>query len=85
MHSKHHQKFVSKLLLGFLLISAAILLISYISFIKSRPREWYIWTAGCIVLLNSGLYFLGTAMIHKVKSDFTKRQKRKYDKPGENS
>jgi hypothetical protein len=63
-------------MLGFLLISLAILFISYISFLKSRPEEWYIWAAGAIVLFNSGLYFLGIAFIHKVKSDFSRKKKK---------
>jgi len=76
MHSRHHQQFKTKLILGFLLVSAAILLISYVSFMKKPAHEWYIWTGGAIILVNSGLYFIVSAVVHKVKSDFSKRKKK---------
>ena len=61
-------------MMGFILITAGILLIAYISFMKAR-YDWYFWAAGVVLLVNSGLYFLGVAFTHKIKSDLIRKQR----------
>jgi hypothetical protein len=63
--------------IGLLLNAAGILAICYISFLKSKPEEWYIWAFAAMVLINGGLLCLGSAVIHKVKSDLIRKQKQK--------
>ena len=77
MSNKHHQKFINKLLMGFILITGGILLIAYISFIKSHHDDWFIWAAGSVVLITAGLYFRGVAFTHKIKSDLIRKQRSK--------
>lgn len=63
--------------LGFLLIATGIASIIYP--IYNRPRqEWMIWGGSSIVIIITGLVFLGSAYIHKVKSDLIKRGRPRY-------
>jgi hypothetical protein len=68
---------VTRLLAGLTLVSGGILVIFYISFLKSKPQEWYVWAAVSLILTNTGLYLLGNAFVHKVKADLIRRQKQK--------
>lgn len=79
MSNTHQEKFVTKMLVGFAFISTAIFVILYAAFERSRAREedWYFWGIVASILLNTGLYFLVTAFVHKVKSDFIRRQKQR--------
>jgi hypothetical protein len=43
---------------------------------KQPPNEWFMWSVGATLLINLGLFFLGTSIIHKVKADIKKRQKK---------
>jgi hypothetical protein len=75
MSNSHSEKFLSKLLIGFVFITAAILSILYASFEKSATDDWYLWGIVASLAFNLGLYFLLEAFVHKVKSDLIKRQK----------
>lgn len=77
MTNKHREKYISRLFAGFILISGGILVLLYTSFLKDRQEEWYFWAAATIILLNTGLFLLGSAFVHKVKSDLIRRQKQK--------
>jgi hypothetical protein len=79
MTNKHRQKYLIQLLVGMGLISCGILVIIYTSFLESQQRqgEWYIWAASAMVLVNGGLFILGNAFVHKVKSDLIRKQKQK--------
>jgi len=65
--------------MGMGLVSGGILVIIYTSFLESKDRqgEWYIWAAAAMGLVNGGLYILGNAFVHKVKSDLIRKQKLK--------
>lgn len=77
MTNRHRQKYISRLLIGCGLNTLGLLAICYISFIKSKPEEWYLWAAASVVLINAGLLALGSAVVHKVKSDLIRKQKQK--------
>jgi len=79
MTNRHRQKYILQLLVGMGLISGGILVIIYTSFLESQDRqgEWYIWAGAAMALINSGLYILGNAFVHKVKSDLIRKQKQK--------
>ncbi|MBC7947596.1 MAG: hypothetical protein H7Y42_06930 [Chitinophagaceae bacterium] len=77
MTNRHRQKYISRMLIGFGFITPGILSICYISVLKSKPEEWYLWAAAAIVLINGGLLCLGSAVIHKVKSDLIRKQRQK--------
>ena len=77
MTNRHRQKFIIRLLVGLGLISGGILVILYISRLNEVQEEWYIWAAVAIALINSGLFLLGSAFVHKVKSDLIRKQKQK--------
>jgi uncharacterized membrane protein HdeD (DUF308 family) len=72
MANKHFKRWLLKMPLGFLLIATGMAAIIYP--IYKRPREeWMIWGGSSIVVFIIGLLFLGSAYIHKVKSDLIKR------------
>ena len=77
MANKHYKKWWLQLPVGFLFVSAGILAIVYS--LDIRPNdEWPVWVIISIVLVNIGLGFLGSAFIHKIKSDLIRRERSKY-------
>ncbi len=75
-NNSHHEKYFSKLLVGFLSLIGCILIIFYSVFEKGATKgDWYFWAIVAAFLLCSGIYFSLSAFVHKVKSDFSKRQK----------
>ena len=77
MSSDHGEKFVTKLLVGFGLVTAAVFLIYFIIFNKLMKNDWYYWGIATAILFNAGLYMLVSAAVHKMKSDMIRRQKTK--------
>ena len=80
MPNKHERKIIPNFLIGIVLVSAGILLIIYYvqSQLKQINKDLII--AGIVVLINAGLYFWGSAFVHKIKSDLIRRQKRQEHK-----
>ena len=68
------------MLMGFFLVSVGTLLIIYD--IKSQLPELnkYLIGAAIVIMINAGLYFWGSAFVHKIKSDLIKRQKNHKEK-----
>ena len=75
MSNNHQEKFITKMLIGFALITAGILLIVFIAFDRLKTEDWYFWGIVASIVINTGLYLLVSAFVHKVKSDLIKRQK----------
>ena len=75
--NRHRQKYLVSLLSGLGLVSGGILVIIYASFLKDRRDEWYLWGAVAIIFVNSGLFLLGNAFVHKVKADLRRRERQK--------
>jgi hypothetical protein len=76
MPNKHYQKWLLQMPIGFLLISAGVLVLMYAAN-KRASDEWLIWGIVSLTILNAGLGILGNALIHKVKSDLMRRQRTK--------
>jgi uncharacterized membrane protein HdeD (DUF308 family) len=77
MANKHFKRWLLKMPLGLLLIAAGLAAMIYS--VYKRPREeWMIWGGSSIVAFIIGLLFLGSAYIHKVKSDLIKRGRPRY-------
>lgn len=77
MSSTHKEKFLSKMLIGFAFTSLGIFIIVYASFERAHKDDWYLWAFVASILINTGLYLLVSAFVHKVKSDLIKRQKQR--------
>lgn len=75
--ASHDDKFLTKLLFGFALVIASIFIIVYACFERVKYDDWYGWGLVASVLLCSGLYLLLSAFVHKMKADFSKRQRSK--------
>jgi hypothetical protein len=82
MAKPHKKKYFYNLVLGFAAVSAGIFLILYSTFEKSTVTDWYFWAVIASAVICLGLYFLLTAIVHKIKADLIKRQKaREGDEP----
>ncbi|MBL7739354.1 MAG: hypothetical protein JNK14_09045 [Chitinophagaceae bacterium] len=77
MTNRHRQKYISRLLIGLGFVTAGLLVIFYMSLLRPTQEEWYLWAFGVVVLINGGLLCLGSAVVHKVKSDLIRKQKHK--------
>lgn len=75
--SSHQEKYFAKLLLGFASIIGSVLVTFYSFFETSKDSDWYFWAIVAAFLLCSGIYFCLTSFVHKIKSDFSKRQKQR--------
>ncbi|OSZ79963.1 hypothetical protein CAP36_01480 [Chitinophagaceae bacterium IBVUCB2] len=83
--ASHSDKFLTKLLFGFAAVIASVFVIVFACFERTKEDEWYGWGLVASTLLCTGLYLLLSAFVHKVKSDFSRRQKSKEQqrtKPG---
>ncbi|MBI5857264.1 MAG: hypothetical protein HZB42_06405 [Sphingobacteriales bacterium] len=73
----HHDRYFGKLLLGFASIICSILVIFYAMFEIGKDNDWYFWAIVAAFLLCNGIYFSLAAFVHKIKSDFSRRQKQR--------
>jgi hypothetical protein len=62
--------------LGFLVVSAGILVIMYTAN-KKAEDEWLMWGIISLTVINAGLAILGNAVVHKVKSDLIQKNRSK--------
>ena len=77
MSSSHQEKFITKLLLGFTFVTGGIFVIMYSALSRVSETDWYFWGILAAVLVNAGIYLLMSAFVHKIKSDFARRQKQR--------
>ena len=71
----HEDKYITKLLFGFGGLIAGIMLILYACFERTKYDDWYGWGVGASFLICLGSYFLLQAFVHKIKADFSRRQR----------
>ena len=77
-NSSHHERYFAKLLLGFASIIGSVLITFYCIFeVNHENHDWYFWAMVAAFLMCSGVYFAINAFVHKIKSDFSKRQKQR--------
>jgi uncharacterized membrane protein HdeD (DUF308 family) len=77
MANKHFKRWLLKMPLGFLFIAGGVAAIVYPVY-KRPDEEWMVWGGISIASFIIGLLFLGSAYIHKVKSDLIKRGRPRY-------
>jgi uncharacterized membrane protein HdeD (DUF308 family) len=77
MSNQHEKKFVINMFLGLLFTTAGIASIIYSTFNKENQHDWIFWAIIPIITINTGLLFMGSAIVHKVKADLIRRQKSK--------
>ena len=81
MSNSHEGKFISKLLIGITLIIISVFVLFYT--IYERPEkaikeeDWYWWAFAFAAVLTSGIVFICSAFVHKVKSDLIRRQRQR--------
>ncbi|MEI2739740.1 MAG: hypothetical protein V9F01_13275 [Chitinophagaceae bacterium] len=74
----HRDRYFTKLLIGFASLTACVLLVFYAIFEQAaKPGDWYFWAIVAAFLLCGGIYFCMSAFVHKIKSDFSRRQKQR--------
>lgn len=77
-NSSHKERYITKLLIGFAALIGAVM-ISYYAIIEEAVKkgEWYYWAIVTAFLVCSGVFFCISAFVHKIKSDFNKRQQQR--------
>lgn len=77
--NSHRERYFVKLLIGFSSIIGSILVTYYCIFEIPKPEEkdWYFWAIVAAFLMCNGIYFALSAFVHKIKSDFSRRQKQR--------
>lgn len=78
MSNTHERKFVINLLIGLTFTTAGIFSIIYACFTQQQNQhDWLFWAVIPVILINAGLLFIASAVVHKVKADLIRRQKQK--------
>ena len=77
MSNKHEKKFIIELLIGLILTTCGISVIIYSTRAVEYKIDWIFWTIISAITINAGLLCLGSAFIHKVKTDLIRRQNQK--------
>jgi len=77
MRSSHRDSYFVKLLIGFSSIICSFLVIFYSIFELSKSSDWYFWAMVAAFLMCGGVYFSLQAFVHKIKSEFSRRQKQR--------
>jgi predicted DNA repair protein MutK len=77
MRSSHRESYFVKLLIGFSSIIGSIILIFYSNFELSKDSDWYFLAIVSAFMMCGGIYFCLYAFVHKIKSEFSRRQKQR--------
>lgn len=73
----HQERYFAKLLLGFASIIGSVIITFYAMFEVSKDKDWYFWAIVAAFLMCGGIYFCLSAFVHKIKSEFSRRQKQR--------
>ncbi len=74
----HEDKYITKLLSGFGAIIAAVMVIMFACFERTKHDDWYFWGIVASLLLCLGVYLVSSAFVHKMKSDLIRKQKMRH-------
>jgi hypothetical protein len=77
MSNSHQEKFITKLLTGIAFVTAGIFIILFAAFEKGQKQDWYFWGILSSVAVNTGIILVGSAFVHKMKSDLIRRQRQR--------
>jgi heme/copper-type cytochrome/quinol oxidase subunit 3 len=70
------------MLIGLAFTSLGIVTIVYASFTQKNNQDWVFWAIIPLVAINTGILFISSAIIHKVKADLIRKQKQKNTRVG---
>jgi len=73
----HRAKYFNHLILGFILIFGSTLLTYFTIFVVQKVGTWYLLAGVSGLLLFGGVYFIASAIGHKLKSDFNRRNRQR--------
>lgn len=73
----HTDRYFIKLALGFIFIISSVFIGFFYFFEAPNEGKWYFWATIASFFLCFGLYLLLQAVVHKVKSDFSRRAKQR--------
>ena len=83
MSSKEHrQRFFIQTLIGLLLNATGIGLIYYACFTRN-DSDWKFWALITAIFSSIGLLLIGNGIVHKVKADFIRKQKGRFENKSE--
>ena len=77
MSNTHEKKFVINMIIGLIFTSAGISSIIYACFTQQNHNDWVFWAVIPVILINTGILFISSSVVHKVKADLIRRQKQK--------
>lgn len=77
MSNSHQEKFITKLLMGIAFVTVGIFIILFAAFEKGQKQDWYFWGILSSIAVNTGIILVGSAYVHKMKSDLIKRQRQR--------
>jgi hypothetical protein len=77
MNNRHERKFFTNMLIGLTFTTAGIISIVYFSHDRESQLDWIFWTFIPVIAINTGLLFISSGIVHKVKADFIRKQKQK--------
>lgn len=76
-HQSHSEKYLTQAIAGFISLLLFTGVTFYSIFEVKKDKSWYLWAGIAAFLLLTGVYFLMSATVHKVKSDFNRRAKQR--------
>jgi len=74
MGNHHFERWISKTVIGFLLVAGGIFFMYY-SLSHFMRKEWIRYGLICSIGIGIGVYLLSSGAVNKVKSDLIKKQK----------
>ena len=77
MPNKHYRNWLFQLPLGLVFVAGSIFILMF-TIKKKTDGEWVLMSLVSAVSLIIGLLFFGNAIIHKVKSDFIRKSKKRH-------
>jgi len=73
----HRAKYLNHLLIGCVLIFAFNSLVFFTIFLVEKIGSWYLLAGISGLLLCAGVYFMASAIGHKIKSDLNRRARQR--------
>ena len=77
MANKHYRSWLYQMPIGFIFTTASIFILMY-AVQKTAFEQWIMMGLASAVSLAIGLIFFGNAIIHKVKSDLIRKDKKRH-------
>jgi succinate dehydrogenase hydrophobic anchor subunit len=77
MANKHEDKWIVKAIVGFSMAVWTIVSVVYVCINEASRDNWFLWSLIPAAFFLTSLALLGSAFVHKIKADLTKRKKLK--------